>query len=60
MRKAILAVALTAAVSLAVPVSASAWAADPLPTRGGPTPSSEAGRTVADHGLTVIGLTTGQ
>ncbi len=60
MRKAILAVALTAAVSLAVPVSSSAWAADPLPTRGGPTPSSEAGRTVADHGLTVIGLTTGQ
>ena len=60
MRKAILAVALTAAVSLAVPVSSSAWAADPLPARGGPTPSSEAGRTVAEHGLTVIGLTTGQ
>ncbi|MFJ9885423.1 DUF4394 domain-containing protein [Streptomyces sp. NPDC091287] len=63
MRKAVLAVALTAAVSSVVPASAGAWAVGPSPDRtaqeaSGPRKADE--RRAADDGLAVIGLTTGQ
>ncbi|MCT6782313.1 DUF4394 domain-containing protein, partial [Streptomyces sp. CS7] len=62
MRRAVLAVALAAAVSSVMP-SAGAWAAGPSPDRssqGGSEPR-EAGRGAAvDGGLAVVGLTTGQ
>ncbi|WP_406246621.1 DUF4394 domain-containing protein [Streptomyces anulatus] len=64
MRKAaVLVAALTAAVSMAVPASAGAWAAGPLPTQAvqsGSGPGDQWERRAADDGLTVIGLTAGQ
>jgi len=62
MRRAVLSVALAAAVSSLIPASGAAWAAGPVPgqaVRGGP--GGEAGQAEAtDQGLSVIGLTTGQ
>ncbi|MFE3379467.1 DUF4394 domain-containing protein [Streptomyces anulatus] len=63
MRKAVLVAALTAAVSMVVPVSAGAWAAGPLPTQavqGGPGPGDTGEQKAGDNGLAVIGLTSGQ
>ncbi|MFD5208163.1 DUF4394 domain-containing protein [Streptomyces anulatus] len=63
MRKAVLVAALTAAVSMAVPASAGAWAAGPLPTQAvqsGSGPGDQWEQRAADDGLTVIGLTAGQ
>lgn len=63
MRKAVLVAAMTAAVSMAVPASAGAWAAGPLPTQAvqsGSGPGDQWEQRAADDGLTVIGLTAGQ
>ncbi|MBT2429660.1 DUF4394 domain-containing protein [Streptomyces sp. ISL-112] len=61
MRRAVLAVAIIAVLSSVVPAWTGAWAAGPLPAQdGGPAPRGEAGRSVADNDLSVIGLTAGQ
>uniref|UniRef100_UPI002795C2BA DUF4394 domain-containing protein n=1 Tax=Streptomyces sp. KL115B TaxID=3045154 RepID=UPI002795C2BA len=63
MRKAVLTVALTAAMSAVLTVSAGASAAGPMPARavqGGLGPGDQWERKAKDDGLAVIGLTAGQ
>ncbi|TYR66092.1 DUF4394 domain-containing protein [Streptomyces parvus] len=63
MRKAVLTVALTAAMSAVLTVSAGASAAGPMPARaaqGVPGPGDQWERKAKDDGLAVIGLTAGQ